>query len=207
MSLLYDASIVFFKNLFSVLYSHKIYLPEYALENKAAIIAANHCSFFDPPIVAASWPEQIHFLAWKQLFKNPILGPLLHRLYALPLDGMNDIRSLRTALSILAQGKKMLIFPEGSRSEDGEILQFKLGAAMLACRARAPIIPCYIHGTDKIWPKNQMLPRPLGYKTACVFGLPIYPETFGTTKDAQVAMMECVQQEVLKLRQKYGSVK
>jgi 1-acyl-sn-glycerol-3-phosphate acyltransferase len=204
MSAFYSVSKVFLKNFFSLLYSHEIYLPEHDLENKGAIIAANHCSFFDPPLVAVSWPEQIHFLAWKPLFKNPILRSLLHGLHAFPIDGINDISSLRAAFSILTQGEKLLIFPEGSRSEDGEFLRFMPGAAMLACRTGAPIIPCYIHGTDKIWPKNQVLPWPLGgCKTACVFGLPVYSENFGTSRNAQAAMMEYVQQEVLRLKREY----
>src|SRR5438552_5797557 len=121
MSLFYKASRLSLKVLFRALYSHEVYLPEQLLYNQGAIIAANHASFLDPPLIAVSWPEPIHFLARKELFEKPLLQPIITGLNAHPLGGTNDLSSLKLACKLLQEGKKILVFPEGTRSHDGKL--------------------------------------------------------------------------------------
>jgi 1-acyl-sn-glycerol-3-phosphate acyltransferase len=199
MSLFYTLSLRVLQGVFSAFYAHEVYIPKGMVFPKGAIIAANHASFFDPPLVAASWPEPIHFLARKTLFDVPLLNPIITGLNAHPLKGTNDLSAFKQATALLAEGKKILIFPEGTRSPDGKIAPFKTGVAMLAERTKAPIIPCYIDGSFKVWPKQARFPKPFGYKTACIFGHPIYPEDFGTGKDAQAALTNHLHQEICKL--------
>lgn len=199
MSLFYTLSTHVLKSLFSVFYAHEVYIPKDVAFPKGAIIAANHTSFFDPPLIAASWPEPIHFLARKTLFDVPFLRPLITKLNAHPLKGTNDLSAFKQAAALLAEGKKILIFPEGTRSDDGKLAPFKTGVAMLAERTKAPIIPCYIHGSFEAWPKQSRFPKPFGYKTACIFGSPIYSEAFGTGKEAQAAITKHLHQEIRKL--------
>ena len=201
MSLFYTLSKRLLQGLLSLFYAHNSHLD--GTVPQGAIIAANHASFLDPPLVAASWPEPIHFLARKTLFDVPLLKPIITGLNAHPLRREGDVNSFKLACSLVEEGKKILIFPEGTRSSDGTIGSFKTGVGMLADRTRAPIIPCYIHGSFKVWPKGRRLPSPFGYTTACIFGAPIYPDAFGTGKEAQSAMTNHLHQEILKLQKQY----
>ncbi len=155
-----------------------------------AIIAANHASYLDPPLVAISSPDEIVFLARESLFKSFFLGKLIRALNSYPVSGgTTDVRIFKMILQLLHQGKKVLIFPEGSRSLDGEIQPLKEGIGFLTLKSGAPIIPTYVHGTHKIWGRNRKLPRFFG-KTACVFGSPIYYHEFShlSKKEAFMAI-------------------
>ncbi|MCE5294513.1 MAG: 1-acyl-sn-glycerol-3-phosphate acyltransferase [Chlamydiales bacterium] len=181
MSFFYTLSRASLKGLFKIAYGHEVILPEGVVYPEGAIIAANHASFLDPPLVAISWPEPIHFLARKTLFDVKLLKPLITGLNAHPLTGANDTSSLKLACRLLAEGKKILIFPEGTRSTDGELGQFKQGIGMLARKSGAAIIPTYIHNSNKAWPKGRKYPKLFAAKTACVFGKPIYLSDFEET--------------------------
>jgi 1-acyl-sn-glycerol-3-phosphate acyltransferase len=174
MSLFYKASRWSLKSLFSLLYSHKVSLPETLLLGQGAIIAANHASFLDPPLIAVSWPEPIHFLARKELFFNPFLRMIITNLNAHPVGTTGDTTaSIKLACKLLQEGKKVLIFPEGTRTLTGEIDTFKSGITLLAKRTGCPVIPAYIHGSYDLWPRTKARPHIFGQKTACLFGPPI----------------------------------
>ena len=167
----------FFYFLFYLLYRHKTYGQE-NLPDGAAIIAPNHQSYYDPPIIGFSCPEEIFYLARDSLFKRPLLGPLIRLLNAYPLSGSSlDRSSIKSIQSLLLKQKKVVIFPEGIRSSDGHLSPIKPGIALLAFRSHAPIIPVYIHGTFDIWSRHRRFPKLWG-KTACVFGHPFYPDQF-----------------------------
>jgi 1-acyl-sn-glycerol-3-phosphate acyltransferase len=195
MSFFYRASRLSLKSLFSMLYSHKTHLPEELLPNQGAIIAANHASFLDPPLIAVSWPEPIHFLARKELFYNPVLRAIITNLNAHPVGTTGDTTaSIKLACKLLQEGKKVLIFPEGTRSSTGDIEVFKSGITLLAKRSGCPVIPAYIHGSFDLWPRTRARPYFFGHKTACLFGPPI---------GFQDGLPALVQREVEKLREKY----
>jgi 1-acyl-sn-glycerol-3-phosphate acyltransferase len=187
--------------LFKLCYHHRVIIEDKTAFSKGAIIAANHLSFLDPPLIAASSPTQIAFFAKKALFKNPFLSFLIRRLNAHPVGGGSELTSLKIACDLLEQGHKILIFPEGTRSEDGTLKPFKRGIAMLAERTGAPIIPTYIGGTFGIWPKDRMLPCFLNKETLCVFGKPIYPEQFTENEDPGIVLR--VEEEIRRLQQTY----
>src|SRR5262245_45858422 len=100
-----------------------------------AILASNHASFLDPPLIAVAWPEEVHFLARASLFHSRFWNLLLSHLNAHPIRGtVKDVDSLRLICQLLSEGKKVVIFPEGERSRSGEIQTMKSGIAMLAIR-------------------------------------------------------------------------
>ena len=139
-----------------------------------AILAASHASHLDPPLVGVSCPEPVHFLARETLFRPP-LSWLINHLNAHSVSrGEADIASLKTILRLLSEGKKVVIFPEGTRTLDGELQEMKRGVAMLALKANCPIIPIYIAGTYAVWKKGQKRPKLRG-RISCHFGDPIYP--------------------------------
>jgi 1-acyl-sn-glycerol-3-phosphate acyltransferase len=166
----------------------------------AALIAANHTSFLDPPIVAVSFPEEIHFLARKSLFDNPIFGSFIRNLNAHPISGDGkDMAVFRAVTEILINGQKVLLFPEGKRSYDGELLPLKQGVALMAHKNNVPIIPCWIEGSMKAWPRGKKLPHVFG-KVRCYFGDPIYPVTDADVKESIRVMMERLEASILNLR-------
>ncbi len=142
-----------------------------------AILAPNHTSFLDPPIMGAAWPEEIHFLARASLFRPAIWGWFLSKLNSHPIQGTaQNIESFRLICQLLEEGKKVVIFPEGERSPTGQLLPIKSGVAMLALRMHCPIIPVYIGGAFEAWPRHKRWPK-LGSSIVCVFGQPIFPIT------------------------------
>jgi len=192
----------FFSGLFKLFYRHKTYGQEH-LASGAAIIAPNHASFWDPPIIAISAGDDVSFLARASLF-NSVLGPCLRRLKTFPVQGAESLESFKLICGLLKSGQKVVIFPEGHRTPDGKLGPFKPGIAMLAFRNHCPIIPTYIDGTYSIWERNRRFPRLFG-RTACVFGSPIPCEPFLTMpkKEGQEAMVREVHKAIVALEEWY----
>ena len=123
------------------------------------IVAANHVSNWDPIIVGASLSRPVHFMAKKELFSYIILGPLIRKLGAFPVDRNRvDRASLRNALSLLDEGKIVCIFPEGTRGRTGTLLPPLPGAAFLARKAGVPVCPVALLKKRRFW-GNIVFPR------------------------------------------------
>jgi 1-acyl-sn-glycerol-3-phosphate acyltransferase len=124
------------------------------------LLVANHVSFLDPPIVGGAAPRRLTFLAKAELFRVPLFGGLIRRLGAHPLrrEG-GDAGALRTALRVLKGGGALLVFPEGTRGEEGVLGTAKPGAGMLAVLGGAPVIPVYVSGSGRAWPRGRRFPR------------------------------------------------
>jgi 1-acyl-sn-glycerol-3-phosphate acyltransferase len=157
---------------FKVVYRNRVYGAE-NFPQGGAIIASNHVSFYDPPLIAISAPEDVHFLARGSLFKIPVFGALIRALNAHPVSGeAGDIKILKEMCALLEQGNKLILFPEGTRSKTGELTPFKPGISLLISRTGCKVIPTYVHGTFEIWNRFRSFPKLRG-KTACLFGKPI----------------------------------
>lgn len=139
----------------------------------SGIIAGNHCSNYDPPVLSISCPEEVHFLAKLSLFRIPFLGRLIRILNSHPVAGEGaDTQTFRLVLQFLQEGKKVLLFPEGSRSKDGTLQPLQRGLSFIVKKAKCPIFPCYIEGTFRAWPTGASVPKLFG-KISCVFGTPL----------------------------------
>jgi 1-acyl-sn-glycerol-3-phosphate acyltransferase len=201
MNIFYRITVFFLKIYFLLFYRLKIY----GLENLPvgpAIMAPNHVSFFDPPILAVSCKEEVSFLARASLFEHFLLGPIISRLNSYPVAGTaQDLASLKLICKLLKSNKKVVVFPEGIRSDDGELGTIKSGIGMLSIRSQAPIVPVYINGAYEVWNKSRKLPKPWG-KITCVFGKPIYPQDFESfgKKEAQEKMGEATEKSILSLK-------
>ncbi len=204
MSWLYRSILFLAWCFFKILYRHKVYGQE-KLFTDAAIIAANHSSYYDPPILAISWPEEVHFLAREGLFKNPLFGALIRKLNAHPVSGdASDIKVFKLIGQLLTEGKKIILFPEGQRGDTDALGDLKPGIAMLSSRSKSAVIPAYIHGSFKIWDHFHKLPKLWGH-TACVYGSPILWSDFAhlDKKEAQKALTERIAQSINALRAWY----
>ena len=187
----------FIKVYFRIFYRLEVYGTEH-IYRSGAIIAPNHNSFLDPPLIAATWPQKTSYLARASLFNNFFFGKLLQGLQAYPVQGSaQDFSSLKTIIQLLKQDKKVVIFPEGVRSNDGTIQGIKTGVSMLSVRTKCPIIPVYIHGTFETWSRHQKWPK-IGSSLACIYGEPIFPETYAhlEKKQAREEMTKDLQRSI-----------
>jgi 1-acyl-sn-glycerol-3-phosphate acyltransferase len=114
------------------------------------IVASNHISFWDPPLIGAALPREAHYLAKEELFGNPVFGWLIGSLNAIPIRrGMVDLSGMAQAIETLRRGKAMVLFPEGSRMRDGRLHPARPGVGMMAVNADVPVVPCYISGSSR----------------------------------------------------------
>ncbi len=138
------------------------------------LIVSNHVSLLDPPLVGGSAPRPLFFMAKEELFRIPLFGRLIRSLNARPVrrDG-SDMRALKAALALLQEGRAILVFPEGTRGEEGQPLrEGKPGVGMLAVLSGAPVVPVYVSGSGDALPRGRALPRP--GKVRVTFGPPLF---------------------------------
>lgn len=140
------------------------------------IFAANHVSYLDPIVLGTANKRQIHFIAKKEIFEVPILGIIVKCLGAIPVDRKRaNLISIKKSLKILKEGKILGIFPEGTRSLNGHLLEFNAGLIKIAFKSNAPIIPIGINGTYDIYPPEAKIPSFLKRKYIYInVGGPIY---------------------------------
>ncbi len=168
---LYKFVISSVKMFFNFFYRHKVYGLEHYIPG-SALIAANHVSFFDPPAIAVSCPGEIHFLARQTLFKS-YFGKFISAVNSHPVQkNATNLRVMKDICLMLKEGKKVLMFPEGTRSKDNVLQPIKPGMGLLLSKSESAILPAYVHGTFAIWNRNQKYPKLWG-RTAVIFGSPI----------------------------------
>ncbi len=135
------------------------------------LIAANHISYLDPPLVGSITPRRVTFMARKGLFKVPLLGTII-KPAAFPVDREKPRpSSIKEAVKRLKNGELIVIFPEGGRSETGELMQAKRGIGMIAGLSRVPIVPALIIGSNKALPLGAKWIKRA--KITVIFGKPI----------------------------------
>lgn len=122
------------------------------------ILAPNHVSFIDPPAVGSGINfRSVHFMAKIELFKIPVLGFLIRAVGAFPVKQHTaDRAAIRQALDYLKKGELVCIFPEGTRSPDGKLTEAQPGLGMVALKARVPVVPAALIGTDKMLPRHSI---------------------------------------------------
>ena len=126
------------------------------------IFAGNHCSQYDIFAFQGYFPHDFRWIAKKELFRIPIFGQAMHRVGYIPIDrshGRQALKSLDQAAGRIAAGSSVLIFPEGTRSANGQLQDFKTGAVLLAIKAGVPIVPLGFNGSYEVLPKGRLLPR------------------------------------------------
>jgi 1-acyl-sn-glycerol-3-phosphate acyltransferase len=143
-----------------------------------AVICSNHVSFLDPPVLGSGLPRRTYFMAKKELFEVPVLGPMIRSVYAFPVDrDTTDREAIRHGIELLEKGELLVVFPEGGRSPDGSLQPGNIGPALMAGRAGVPIIPAALKGTNQIMPREgKGLHRG---RVQVDYGAPIHPRQFG----------------------------
>jgi len=140
-------------------------------ERGGVIIASNHVSYLDPAVLVASLNRKIYFITKKEVFKNTFISFILKNMNALSVDRENvDILAFKKAINILREEKVLGIFPEGTRSSNGELQELKLGAIKIAMKTGIPILPVGIIGTHKIYPRGIKFPILFKHKIIVNYG-------------------------------------
>lgn len=124
------------------------------------LIVSNHVSHFDPPLLGMCVGRPCTYLARQSLFKVPGLKWLIRSLGAFPIDREVGKDGLTAVLKLLDEGRRVVMFPEGTRSPDGQFHPLKPGVALLVKKARCPVVPVGIVGAYESWPRKQPLPVP-----------------------------------------------
>lgn len=150
-----------------------------------ALICSNHQSFADPVLVGMWSNQQLSYLAKKSLFKFAPLRWLISYLDAIPIDRDGfGISGIKETLKRLKRGETVVIFPEGTRSDDGDMQPLKPGFVALARRSKSLLLPVAIDGAHRAWPRSAKLPRPAKVVVCC--GEPLRPEEIATMNDEEL---------------------
>lgn len=165
-----------FSILFRIVYRLHVIGRENIPKEGPVVIACNHVSLLDPPMVGTASSRPVHFMAKSELFV-PVLGTLYKSLGAFPVHrGAADTQAIRTALTLLKKKEVLGIFPEGTRSKDGKLGKAQPGALAIAIKGKAAIVPTCILGS------NLKMRKSFWPKITVVFGKPVDMENEKGTK-------------------------
>ena len=140
----------------------RTYGAENVPQHGPLVVVSNHASDFDPPILSCCLRRPVAYMAKEELFNIPILGQAIQVYGAYPVSrGAADRSAIRSALQYLENGWATGVFLEGTRTPDGRITDPKLGAALIAAKAKAPLLPVSLWGTHKIFKKGSAIPLPV----------------------------------------------
>ena len=158
--------------IYATYFRWKVYHPERVPVSGPVILAANHASFLDPPLVGSGLPRAINYLARETLFKYPGLGAILRSVNAVPVDREGGGGAgLKAILDRLLAGGGIILFPEGTRSPDGELRGARAGIGLTVIKSSAPVVPVRVFGTYEAWGRGKALPRPR--RVAVKYGNPL----------------------------------
>lgn len=150
------------------------------------LLVANHQSFLDPPAIGTGYYRMTNYLARKTLFKFKPFGKLIDSVDAIPLDqdGLG-FQGVRETMKRLKNSEAVLIFPEGSRSFDGELAPFTSGYVAIASKTNSVIVPVAISGAFEAFPRTKKYPSPFKKRVVIEYGEPIPPEVYRSMTEEQ----------------------
>ena len=203
----YHITCKFFGMCLTVVNHYKIYGLKNIPETGGVIIASNHASYIDPPVVGASSRKtrMTHFMARDTLFKKGFMNWFLHKVGVIPLDRKKgDIKAMKTSIALLKDGASVALFPEGTRSEDGTLQPPKPGIGFLVAKGEVPVVPVYVHGSYEAWSKHSggLKRKPV----AVIYGKMITREEIkglGTGREAYALIGELIMKRIAELKENF----
>ena len=162
---------------FTLYHRLSVYGREKIPKDRPVIVASNHASYLDPPVVGyAFFPSYLKFIAWDKLFRFRPFGAFLRAMGSVPVsqeDKNSSAALLRLVMGFIKEGYNVFICPEGHRTEDGRLQPLEGGVAIMSLKTGAPVIPTYAAGTWRALAPHMRFPRPC--KLTVTFGDPIDP--------------------------------
>jgi len=150
-----------FRALFRFYFRWRVCNPERVPKSGPVILACNHASFLDPPLVGADLRRPISYLARASLFRFPPLAAILRSWEVIPVDRDGGTgRGLKTILERLERGGAIILFPEGTRTPDGQLQPARSGIGLAVIKSSAPVVPVRVFGTFTAYGKSRLWPRP-----------------------------------------------
>jgi 1-acyl-sn-glycerol-3-phosphate acyltransferase len=172
MSFVYYLGWIFFRAVYRFYFRWRVFHPERVPESGPVILASNHASFLDPPLVGACLRRGISYLARETLFRFPPMGWLLRHWNVVPLDrDGGSAAGLRVILDRLHEGHAIILFPEGTRTRDGKLQPARSGIGLIVIKSDVPVVPVRVFGTYEAYGRHTRFPRP--HRVAVKFGAPM----------------------------------
>lgn len=162
----------FYRTLFATYFRWRVYNSERVPLTGPVILAANHASFLDPPLVGSGLKRDINYLARKSLFRYPGLGAILRTVNAVPVDrDGGGAAGLKAIMDRLHDGGAIILFPEGTRTRDGKLQPARSGIGLTVIKSEAPVVPVRVFGTYEAWGRHIKIPRP--HRVVVKYGQPM----------------------------------
>ena len=172
MNLSYRIAWYFFRAAFAIYLRWKVYNPERVPKEGGVILASNHASILDPPMISSGVTRMVINFGRKSLFTLPVVGAVLRSWKAVPVDrDGGGGAGLKAILDRLLDGGVILVFPEGTRTEDGKLRPAKSGIGLAVIKSAAPVVPVRVFGTFEAYGRHMKFPRP--WRVAVKYGVPL----------------------------------
>lgn len=196
MNFSYRLGWTFFRVMFATYFRWRVYNPERVPQTGGVILAANHASYLDPPLVGSGLERPINYLARESLFRFPIFGAVLRSWNSVPVDrDGGGARGLKNILDRLLAGGGIILFPEGTRSPDGKLQPARSGIGLTVIKSNAPVVPVRTFGTFEAWGRNQKIPHPK--RVAVKYGEPMrFEKLRAEAKVCDKARLKEIYQEI-----------
>jgi 1-acyl-sn-glycerol-3-phosphate acyltransferase len=196
MNLSYRIGWALFRAVYATYFRWRVFGAEHVPQAGGVILASNHASFLDPPLVGAGLNRDINYLARDSLFRFPGIGALLRSWNAVPVDREGGgAKGLKIILDRLLAGNAIILFPEGTRTRDGQLQPARSGIGLTVIKSTAPVVPVRVFGTFEAYGRNHALPRPR--RVAVKYGRPLIFEALrAEAKTCDKARLKEIYQQV-----------
>jgi 1-acyl-sn-glycerol-3-phosphate acyltransferase len=185
-----------YRFLFATYFRWRVHYAERVPRHGPVILASNHASFLDPPLVGAGLPREINYLARESLFRYPGIGWLLRAVNSVPVnrDGGGGA-GLKAILDRLLKGGGIILFPEGTRTRDGQLQPARSGVGLTVIKSTAPVVPVRVCGTFQAFGRHVRFPRP--HPVTVTYGQPmLFEKLRAEAKTASRPRQKEIYQEV-----------
>ena len=196
MSPIYFLSWSAFRFIFAVYFRARAFNPERVPRTGPAILASNHASYLDPFLVGSSVRREINYLARDDLFRFPVIGWALRQWQSVPVNREGGgAKGLKAILERLLAGGAIILFPEGTRTRDGNLQPARSGIGLTVIKSTAPVVPVRVFGTFEAYSRYRRIPRPR--RVEVKFGLPIlFEQLRAEAKTCSKERLKQIYQEV-----------
>ncbi len=192
----YRIAWILFRTIYGTYIRRNVYGAENVPSTGGVILASNHASYLDPPLVGCGLDRDINYLARESLFRFPIVGAIMRSWNAVPVDrNGGGAKGLKIILDRLLAGNGIILFPEGTRTRDGRLQPAHSGIGLTVIKSNAPVVPVRVFGTFEAYGRHLKFPRP--YRVAVKYGSPMNFEALrAEAKHCDKARLKQIYQQV-----------